>query len=147
MITVIRDPQLYAEFSEYVSKAHCEENLVLFESFSKLEERTRTFTTLSPALSRFLEAGGVDSEVDKPCPLILAPLFLFFNRMFIIPESPFEVNVTHNCRKEIEAELNATTPTKMFRVGIFDSVIDHVLALLYQNSFVNLVKAKEAGKK
>ena len=143
MVTVIKDAGLYAEFSEYVKKTHCEENLVLFESFTKLEERTRAIGPLSPCLRRFLET-NTDSDADKPCPLIMAPLFLFFNRMFLIPDAPFEVNVSHNSRKEIEAELTTSTPQKMFRVGIFDHVIDHVLALLYQNSYLNLVKLKES---
>ena len=152
MVSVLSDPVLYQEFQEYVNKTHCEENLVLFESYSKLEERTRTFTNLTPALIRFLEPSNTieDLEASKPCPLILAPLFLFFNRMFIIPDSPFQVNVTHTCRKDIEVEFQNTNAQKLFRVGIFDSVVDHVLGLLYQNSFVNLVKLKEAsaaGKK
>jgi hypothetical protein len=63
--------------------------------------------------------------------------------MFVIPESPYEVNVTHTLRKQIESQLHEIHTNSVSR-SIMDPVIDHVLDLLYQNSFVKFVKSKES---
>jgi hypothetical protein len=148
MIQVIQNPKLYAEFSQFVKvlsinkDTHCEENLVCLESFTKLESRTRITDPLPPSFERFLESSASDSEKDKPIPVTIAPLFLFFHRMFVIPDSPFEVNVTHTLRKQIDLQLR-DIQTNMVSRSIMDPVIDHVLDLLYQNSFLKFVKARD----
>jgi hypothetical protein len=143
MVNVLENPKLYAEFADFVTESHCEENLVLFESFSKLELRTREVSSRAPSLARFLDPNFVDESSNDLVPLSIVPLFLFFHRMFVVPNSPYEVNLTHSCRKDIENQLE-NIKTAMIKVSIFDGVIDHVLLLLYQNSFVKYVKEKGA---
>jgi hypothetical protein len=62
--------------------------------------------------------------------------------MFLIPDSPHEVNITHHQRKTIDAQL-VEISTKGLSKGIFDTVIDHVLDLLFHNSFISFCKSKE----
>ncbi|KAJ3309201.1 hypothetical protein HDV04_006308 [Boothiomyces sp. JEL0838] len=132
MVQVLQSPKLYPQFSEFVKETHCEENLVCYESFIKLESKIRPSDTNSLCLERFLDKSVVST--NDPVPIQLVPLFLFFHHMFILPESPFEVNVSHNLRKEIEEKLVHVKEEGVMS-GIFDGVIDHVLELLYVNSF------------
>ncbi|KAJ3359674.1 hypothetical protein HDU91_004847 [Kappamyces sp. JEL0680] len=153
MVQVLQTPKLYAELQTFVKERHCEENLVCYESFVKLESRTRIRpeSSIPPCLERFLENAGQaasgashEEEGEQPVPLSLAPLYLFFHQMFIVPESPFEINVTSGMRKEIDGKLK-NIRNQMVTINVFDHCIDHVIELLYQNSFVNLVKAKSSS--
>lgn len=64
----------------------------------------------------------------------LVPLSYIFYTIFIAPGSMHEVNLTHTCRKTIEKDLAAANG-KEIPVGVYDAAIDHVLRLLYENSY------------
>jgi hypothetical protein len=140
MVLSLQIPALYDHFSKYIKETHCEENLMFVESFLKLESRT-TKSNEPLCLNRFLGVDVEDEMGERIVPISLAPLYLFFHRMFIIPDSPFEVNVSHSLRKDIEKQI-VVIKEKMIRTTIYDTAVDHVLNLLYQNSFVSFIKTK-----
>ncbi|KAI8893103.1 hypothetical protein BC833DRAFT_317198 [Globomyces pollinis-pini] len=143
MVEVLQNPKYYAMFSQFVKETHCEENLVCFESFLKLESRSRQRpdNMIPLSLERFLDTNVEDEDKDTPIPVVLAPLYMFFDQMFVKPESPFEVNVTHTLRKSIDVQLR-NIKNSMIPISIFDPVIDHVLELLYVNSFLLFIKSR-----
>ncbi|EGF83519.1 hypothetical protein BATDEDRAFT_85964 [Batrachochytrium dendrobatidis JAM81] len=107
----------------------------------------------APCLDRFLKHGGsmssqaqedttMHSHPPNTVPVLLVPLILLFHAMFIAPGSPNEVNLTHSMRKSITTELEKGRGLKI-PTTIFDGAIDHVLALLYDNSFKLYLRHKE----
>ncbi|KAH6571298.1 hypothetical protein BASA83_010134 [Batrachochytrium salamandrivorans] len=101
----------------------------------------------APCLDRFLKLGGSLDDLHKvlpasTVPILLVPLILLFHAMFIAPGSPNEVNLTHSMRRSIAAELCKGNGLEI-PITIFDGAIDHVLALLYDNSFKLYLRHRE----
>lgn len=153
MVETLQNSKQYKKFEKFVkvlsifnSKGqHCDENLLCFQYFLKLEARTRkTFKgELEPCLARFLDTSTdkIDrvSEGNKKALETMVPLFLFFYGMFICQGAENEVNIPSKLRNEIEAKVKDISIV-MIPMDIFDHAVDHVLELLYLNSFTKFVK-------
>nr|KAJ3410266.1 hypothetical protein HK105_002977 [Polyrhizophydium stewartii] len=152
LVRLFHHPVQYRDFAQFVQSTHCGENLMFYEAFLKLESRLLSTREgngpnavaqhdFAPCLDRFLKLGTSISQTYEETPtqphtvpVILVPLILLFHAMFIAPGSTNEVNLTHSMRKAIVSEL-ARGRGLQIPVTIFDGAIDHVLALLYDNSF------------
>ncbi|KAI8923823.1 hypothetical protein BC831DRAFT_469128 [Entophlyctis helioformis] len=166
LVRLFHHPTLYRDFALFVQSTHCGENLMFYEAFLKLESRLVSSAAgaataangvpvsstglpyeQSPCLERFIRVGGTTSQLSEEAvrsgtvPVILVPLVLLFHSMFIAPGSLHEVNLTHSMRKTIASELSRGRGLRI-PITIFDDPIDHVLALLYDNSFKLYLKSK-----
>ncbi len=80
-----------------------------------------------------------EEEGNQAVPLTQVPLYLFFHHMFIVPDSSFEINVTSGMRRQINSKLDRIRDS-LVTIDIFDECIDHMIELVYQNSFLKFVK-------
>ena len=79
----------------------------------------------------------MESAVRIPTPNI--PHFLHFNGVFITEGAENEVNIPSKIRVEIERKIKDVLSSGI-PLDIFDHAVDHVLELLYLNSFLKFAK-------
>ncbi|KAJ3392317.1 hypothetical protein HDU92_008548 [Lobulomyces angularis] len=149
------EPTLYKEFEACIEADHCKENLLFFESFSKLEnllvENIPEYANDGTAnsnyakfITRFINEEKLETlpreEIRVP-PQLYSHL-LMFHASFICPGSPHEVNITDKLRRKI-AEALAANGGKDVTANLFDMAAKEVMELLYLNTFKKFVKERK----
>ena len=110
-----------------------------FEFYIKLEQLTKRKHPL--CVDRFLNRFENITNNDL-VPIIVVPFYIYFYYTFVKTEAKMEVNIDFNIRKNIDLQFT-NIRTQGLQIGIFDSLIDHVLELIYQSPFKRFV---EEGK-
>jgi hypothetical protein len=126
-------PELKQKFEKYLDETHCRTNLLFIESFIKLEARARNSTD-SACIKRFLHPTEM-MDKDTKVPINLVPLFMLMFHAFIVPGAPLQINIPNSLGKEIGNAFQQSTSCL-----VFDKVADHVLEMVYSNSFSSFVQ-------
>jgi len=169
---ILYDQFLCKEFADFIEADHCKENMMFFDSYSKLErllienvpkyENTRTQVPVSKLnpnsaqygkfVSCFLQLEDVSAHPNTISadsifiPSAIYSHFILFHATYIAPGSPHEVNITDKLRKKIAVSL-ALEGGRNVPSSVFEGAVKEVMDLMYLNTFKKFVAARVLPKK
>lgn len=138
MVETLRDAEACLKFSSFVEARMAHENTLCLKAFLILESFTRSSSSRrEPCYHRFLSSLALDLEDDnETVGPSFVPLFQHFYLTFLAPGSAYEINIPGSVREEITTKIKGSD----IPINIFDTAVDHVLQLLYCNSYLLYMK-------